>query len=46
MAERAGVAAPFPAAAAIMVVATLVAIRHLGSAAVGRARAQADGTAG
>lgn len=44
VADRAGVAAPFPVAAAIMVVAALVAGAGLSSSAVGRARAEADGT--
>ncbi len=43
VAQRGGVAAPFPVACAIMVVAALVAARHLGSAAVARARAEAAG---
>ncbi len=40
VAEQAGVAAPFLVASALMVVATLVAGRHLNSLAVGRARAE------
>jgi hypothetical protein len=39
VADRAGVAAPFLAASALVVVATLVVGRYLDSAAVGRARA-------
>jgi predicted MFS family arabinose efflux permease len=41
VADRAGVAAPFLAASALIVVATLVVGRYLDSAAVGRARARA-----
>jgi MFS family permease len=43
VADRAGVAAPFLVATVIMVVAALVAGRHLNSAAVRRARATATG---
>jgi MFS family permease len=43
VADQVGVAAPFLVAAVLLVVATLVAGRHLNSAAVGRARATATG---
>lgn len=46
VAQGGGVAAPFPVACAIMVVAALVAARHLGSATVARARAEAAGRPG